>query len=199
MRRKVFDKLASIGGALIVVVLVVAGALLMWGSNFASSTVHNQLASQQIYFPPASAFAHPKAGTEITPAMIPIVSQYAGQQVLTGEQAKVYADNFIAAHLAEMPYGGVYAKVSSAARANPNDTALAAEVQTSFQGTSLRAMLLEAYGFATFGEIAFIASIASFILAALMLLLVVAGLWHARQVSEETELLSTGKLSAVAA
>ena len=199
MRRKVFDKLASAGGALIVVVLVVAGSLLMWGSNFASSTVHNQLDAQKIFFPPASAFAHPKAGSEITPSMIPVVSQYAGQQVLTGEQAKVYADNFIAVHLSEMPYNGVYASVSAASRANPNDKALAAEVQTSFQGTTLRAMLLEAYGFATFGQIAFIASIASFILAALMLLLVVAGFLHARKVSEETEILSNNRLSAVAA
>jgi hypothetical protein len=36
----------------------------------------------QIYFPPKAAFDHPKAGTEITPAMIPSVSKYAGQQLL---------------------------------------------------------------------------------------------------------------------
>jgi hypothetical protein len=28
--------------------------------------VHNHLAAQQIYFPPKAAFAHPKAGSEIT-------------------------------------------------------------------------------------------------------------------------------------
>ena len=42
---------------------------------------------------------HPKAGTEITPSMIPSVSQYAGQQLLTGQQAKVWANDFMAVHL----------------------------------------------------------------------------------------------------
>ena len=84
MRRKVFDVLVSAGGLIVVVVLVVAGALLMWGQSFASSSVHNQLEQQQIYFPPASAFAHAKPGTEITPGMKPYLLQYAGQELLTG-------------------------------------------------------------------------------------------------------------------
>ena len=107
MSRKVFDKLTSAGGIVAVVVLLVAGGLLTWGHSFVNSNVHSQLAQQQIYFPPQAAFAHPKAGTEITPSMIPSVSQYAGQQLLTGAQAKTYADNFIAVHLSEMPYGGL--------------------------------------------------------------------------------------------
>ena len=116
MSRKVFDVLASSAGGVVVVVLVIAGGLLTWGHSFASSNVHDQLAQQQIYFPPKAAFAHPKAGTEITPSMIPSVSQYAGQQLLTGAQAKTYANNFMAVHLSEMPYGGVYSKISAAAR-----------------------------------------------------------------------------------
>ena len=51
MQRKVFDVLASVGGLLMVIVLVVAGGLLMWGYSFANSNVHNQLAEQQIVFP----------------------------------------------------------------------------------------------------------------------------------------------------
>lgn len=190
MRRKAFDKIASIGGAIVAAALVVAGALLMWGYSFANSTVHDQLAQQQVFFPPASAFAHPKAGTEITPSMIPSVSQYAGQQVLTGPQAYTYAQNFINQHLAEMPYGGVYAKVSAAAMADPKNAALQQEVQTVFRGTTLRAMLLEAYGFWTFGQIALWAGIASFILAGLMILLVGFGLLHARRVPAEAEFLA---------
>ncbi len=191
MDRKVFDKLASAGGALMVVVLLVAGALLMWGSNFASSDVHNQLAQQEITFPPASAFAAAKAGTEITPSMIPSVSQYAGQPLTTGAQAEVYANDFIAVHLSEMPYGGVYSKVSAASMADPSNTTLATEVQTTFRGTTLRGLLLEAYGFSEFGQIAFIASIASFILAGLMLLLVGLGYRHARKTAGGVELFAT--------
>ncbi len=52
--------------------------LLLWGANFANNNVHNQLAEQQITFPSAAAFAHAKPGTEITPSMIPSVSQSPG-------------------------------------------------------------------------------------------------------------------------
>jgi hypothetical protein len=93
MTRKFFDILASSAGVIVVVVLVIAGGLLTWGHSFVNDNVHNQLAQQQIYFPAKAAFDHPKAGTEITPSMIPSVSQYAGQELLTGAQAKVYADD----------------------------------------------------------------------------------------------------------
>ena len=188
MRRKVFDVLASAGGIVVAVVLVVAGALAMWGYSFANSSVHSQLARQEIYFPTKAAFAQAKPGTEITPGMIPYLEKYAGQQLLTGPEAEAYADHFIAVHLSEMPYGGVYAKVSAAARANPKNAALAAEVQTTFQGTTLRGLLLEAYGFWTFGEIAFWAGIASFVLAGVMAVLVALGFWHAARTPAEAEL-----------
>lgn len=198
MRRKVFDLLASAGGAVVVVMLVAAGALGLWGASFASSSVRNQLAQQQIYFPSTAAFTHAKAGTEITPSMIPTVSQYAGQQLLTGEQAKVYADDFIAVHLSEMPYHGVYSTISAAARAKPNDTSLKTLQQTSFQGTTLRGLLLEAYAFSVFGLIAFWAAIVSFCLAFVMAVLVALGFWHARRVSDSTEMLSGQRQPSVA-
>src|SRR3984885_12634925 len=179
MRRKVFDVLVSTGGVIVVVVLVVAGSLALWGHSVVTSNVHNQLAQQQIFFPAKAAFAKAKPGTEITPGMIPYLEKYAGQQLLTGPQAEAYADHFIAIHLSEMPYGGVYAKVSAASRANPKNAALAAEVQTSLNGTTLRGLLLEAYGFSTFGVIALWAGVAAFVLAGVMALLVGAGFWHA--------------------
>src|SRR5579875_27478 len=189
MSRKVFDLLTSAGGAVIVVVLLIAGGLLTWGHSFVSSNVRTQLAQQQIYFPPKAAFAHPKAGTEITPSMIPTVSQYAGQQVLSGKQAEVYANNFMAVHLSEMPYGGVYAKISAAARANPSNRRLAALEQTSFQGTTLRGLLLEAYAFSEIGQVMLWGAIASFVLALVMSILVGLGLWHAHRVTESEPLL----------
>lgn len=188
MQRKMFDVLASAGGLLIVVMLLVAGGLLTWGYGFTSSSVHSQLARQDIVFPSKAAFAQAKAGTEVTPGMIPYLEKYAGQPLTTGAQAEAYADHFIAVHLSEMPYKGVYAAVSAASRANPTNTALAAEVQTSFQGTTLRGLLLEAYAFSQFGLIALWAAIASFVLAALMALLVALGFWHARRTPEDKEL-----------
>jgi hypothetical protein len=187
-----FDVLASLGGLLMVVVLVVAGGLLMWGYSFANSNVHNQLAEQQIVFPPAAAFAHPVAGTEITPSMVGTVSKYAGQPLTTGTQAEVYADDFIAVHLGEIGGGKTYAQLSAAAMNLPKGsaayTAAEAKVQSVFQGTTLRGLLLEAYAFGTFATIALVAAICSFVLAGLMALLVAIGFWHARRTSESEEL-----------
>jgi len=190
MRRRVFDVLTSAVGLVLAIVLLVAGGLLMWGYSYTHSNVHNQLAAQQIFFPTKEAFAHPKAGSEITAAMIPSVSQYAGQQMLTGPQAEAYADHFIAIHLSEMPYGGIYSKISTAARAEPKNTKLAELETTSFQGTTLRGLLLEAYGFSKIGTIMLYGAIASFILAFVMLGLVALGFHHAQRTSSEEELLT---------
>ncbi len=55
MGRRVFDVLTSAVGLVLVVVLLVAGGLLMWGYGYDHSNVHNQLAAQQIFFPPKAA------------------------------------------------------------------------------------------------------------------------------------------------
>ncbi len=192
MRRKTFDALVSGGGLVVAVVLIVAGALAFWGYSFTNSNVHDQLAQQKIVFPSAAAFAHAKAGTEITPSMIPSVSQYAGQQLLTGAPAEVYANDFIAVHLQEIGHGKTYSELSTAARSLPPGSAAAAQaeqtVSTVFQGTTLRGLLLEAYSFSVFGEIAFIGAIVTWSLGFVMLLLVGLGIWHARRTTESEQL-----------
>ena len=194
MRRRVFDILASAGGGLIVLVLLVAGSLMLVGYSFANSNVHNQLAEQQITFPPAAAFAHPVAGSEITPSMVGTVSKYASEPLTTGAQAQVYADDFIAVHLKEIGGGKTYAQLSGAALALPKGSAAyaaaEAKVQTVFQGTTLRGLLLEAYGFSIFGEIALWGAIAAFALAGLMAVLVIFGIIHARRTDDAREMLT---------
>jgi hypothetical protein len=169
MRRNRFNPL-GIGGLVLAVVLAVAGGLLIWGSTYVHNTVQSQLAAQKIFFPPKAAFAHPKAGTEITPSMIPIVSQYAGQQLLTGQQAEVWADHFISVHLQEMAPGQTYATLSAKSLAQPNNAKLAALVQTVFRGETLRGLLLNAYGWWKVSQIAYIAAICAFALAGLSLI-----------------------------
>ena len=132
MRRN--SRLTAIAGFAVAVVLLAAGGLLLWGSTYVHNTVQGQLASQQIYFPAKAAFAHPVAGTEITPSMIPSVSQYAGQQLLTGQQAEAYADHFIAVHIANMAGGKTYSQLSAESIAQPNNAKLAATVNTVFKG-----------------------------------------------------------------
>jgi hypothetical protein len=162
MRRTNFNKLLGWAGTGLGAVLLVAGGLLLWGSAYVHNTVQGQLAAQQISFPPAAAFAHPKAGTEITPSMIPSVSQYAGQQMLTGQQAEAYADHFIAVHIAGMAGGKTYSQLSAEAQAQPNNTQLAATVGTVFKGETLRSMLLNAYGWWKVSQITYIISLAAF-------------------------------------
>jgi hypothetical protein len=162
MRRTTFDKVLGWIGTGLGIVLLAAGGLLLWGSAYIHNTVQGQLAAQQITFPPQAAFAHPKAGTEITPSMIPSVSQYAGQQLLTGQQAEAYADHFIAVHIANMAGGKTYAQLSAESLAQPGNTQLATTVATVFKGETLRSMLLNAYGWWKVSQITYIISLAAF-------------------------------------
>src|SRR6202161_560508 len=190
MRRKSVASLISVAGLGLAVILAVVGSLLIWGSTYVHNTVHDQLAAQQVYFPPKAAFAHAKAGTEITPSMIPSVSQYAGQQLLTGQQAEAYADHFIAVHLVEIGGGKTYAHLSTEPIAQPTNLKLAAQVATVFKGETLRGLLLNAYAFGTMGTIAGIAAIAAFIAAAVMFILGGLGLSHAPRTSPATDILN---------
>jgi hypothetical protein len=187
-----------IAGFAAAVLLAVAGGLLLWGSTYVHNTVQNQLSAQQIYFPPATAFAHPKAGTEITPNMIPSVSQYAGQQLLTGQQAEAYADHFIAQHIANMGGGKTYSQLSALSMAQPNNTQLANLVNTVFKGETLRSMLLNAYGWWKVSQIAFIGSLIAFGLAGLAFLASLAGLTLGRR-PEATHEVITGTEDSVKA
>jgi len=185
MRRRTFDALVSGAGLLLVVVLLVAGGLLTWAHNFTANEVSSQLSAQKIVFPTtnnAEFKALPKADQTA-------MAQYAGQPMTTGAQAATYADHFIAVHLREIGGGKTYSQLSTLSRANPKDAALAGQVQTVFQGTTLRSMLLEAYGFGTMGQIALIAAIASFAAAGLMLILSIFGFVHLRRTPAETEIL----------
>ncbi len=180
MKRSTLDRLASWVGFTITAVLIVSGALLTWAHNFVGTEVHNQLAAQQIFFPAKGSPA--TAGPEFAQ-----MRQYAGQQLTTGAQAKVYADHFIAVHLKEIGGGKTYAQLSAQAQANPNDAKLAGTVNTMFRGETLRGLLLNAYAFGTMGVIAGLAAIFAFVAAGLMLVLSVLGLWHGRRVAGADE------------
>jgi hypothetical protein len=181
MRRRTFDIILTAVGGVLAVGLLIAGGLLTWGYHFANSTVHDQLAAEQIFFPPkgSDALASPEIG--------PYLNQYAGQQLTTGAQAEAYADHFIKVHLKEAAGGKTYAQVSTEAQKNPTDQQLQAQVQTLFRGETLRSMLLNAYAFWKFGQIALYSAIASFAGAVLLLALTALGFRHSRRVDTTTE------------
>ena len=126
--------------------IVIVGILAVVGGSYAKQVVHDQLVPQKITFPAAG-----------SPALLPGIKQYAGQQLVNGAQAKAYANNFINVHLSEVAGGQTYAQVSTAAQAAPANTTLAAEKATLFQGETLRGLLLGAWGWSVVGTIAALA------------------------------------------
>jgi hypothetical protein len=185
MRRRTFDALLTSVGLALAIIMLAAGGLLTWASSFIGNQVSNQLSQQKIFFPPQGpATASPDIG--------PYLNQYAGQQLLNGQQAEAYADHFIAVHLKAIGGGQTYAQLSAKAKAAPNDAALAATVDTMFKGETLRGLLLNAYAFGTVATIAGIAAIGAYISAAVMLILSFLGFAHLRRVSPDAELGSHG-------
>jgi hypothetical protein len=186
MRRRTFDALVSAAGLLLAAVLIIAGVLLSWGHSYANNQVTSQLAAQKIVFPTTS---NPEF--KILPAANRAqMAKYAGQLMTNGAQAEVYANYFIGRHLYLIGGGKTYSQLSTLSRAHPTNAALAGEVQTVFQGTTLRSMLLEAYGFWTFAEIALIGAIAAYAAAGLMLILSVFGFVHLRRTAPDKEILT---------
>jgi hypothetical protein len=152
----------------IIVLQIVALLVLAFGSgaafyanSFINTQVHDQLAPQQIYFPANAAQGLPKD-----------LTQYAGQQVLTGEQAHAYAEQYIGLHVKEIGQGHPYSYWSTQARA-ATDPAVAAKDQgiadTLFKGETLRSMLNQAWTFSVIAQIALYAGIAFAIAAVIVL------------------------------
>ncbi len=171
LNRKLIDKVLVSFGVVATVVLFAMGGLAWWTYSFTSSNVKTELSAQKIYFPPkgSPALASPLIG--------PYLNRYAGQQLLTGPQAKAYANHFIAVHLSEIAGGKTYAQVSTESQADPSNAQLKQEASTLFQGETLRGLLLgDAYAFSTVGTIAQVVAYALFIGGVIMLFLVFIGL-----------------------
>lgn len=195
IRRRTIDTVLVGLGAVAVAVLLVAGGLLTWGSNFATDYVHDELSSQQIFFPDRAALEE-DGRTDLV--------KYAGEQVTTGEEAEAYA-SFIDGHLAAIAHGATYSELGEtesaakaavqAAKDNGESEATVAALQTEadsvtaqrntlFKGETLRGLLLSTFAWSTIGRIAGIAAIAAFIAAGVMYLLVLLGIVHRRRTAQ---------------
>jgi hypothetical protein len=172
-QRRVIDKVFILLGVVTMAVLLAAGGIAWKGYTFATNQVKSELSSQKIYFPPKGS----PAIAALPAADQPLVSQYAGQQLLNGDQAKAYANNFINVHLSEIAGGKTYAEVSTEALAKPTDAKLQAQKAVLFQGETLRGLLLSAgYSYWTMGMLARDAAVAFFVGAGVMAVLVLVGL-----------------------
>ena len=191
MKRRTIDRIVSLLGLGLSIFLFVVAGLLNWGYNFANDEVTSQLAAQKIMFP-----APDSEGLNALPAADKAeVQKYAGQQVTTGEQARVYAMHYIGVHVKGIAGGKTYSEVSgealgkmAASKADPKNAALAAEAAalmgqrtTLFMGETLKGLLMNAYAFGTLANIAKTAAAVALVGGLLFLLLTLAGYMHLRR------------------
>ncbi len=153
--------------AFMVVVLAAASGFAFVEGNFVTSQVKDELTAQQIYFPTADQI---KTGGALDPKEFPQeIRDQAGNQVTDGNQARIYANDFLGKHLQGVAGGLTYATIgpkltaanaalAAASKDDPNYATLQANVATLtaeratlFQGETLRSMLLNAYGWWTVG------------------------------------------------
>lgn len=141
------------------VVLAVAGGLVFWGSSYAKTMVHDNLAEQKITFGTAAALTAEGDGWLV---------KYADQKVDNGAKAKAYSD-YIKGHLQKVAGGKTYSEVSGLYQKDKTNKTLEAQRQTLFMGETLRGLLLSAYGWGLMGLIAFWAAVGLWAAAALSL------------------------------
>ena len=116
--RRYTDYLVSCMGVVAVIGLLIAGGLALWAHNYVSDQVGNQLASQQITFPQASAIYPCATGVTSEDCFPQYASEkaYAGQKLTTGDQAREYADVQLQNDLNAIAGGKTYAQLSAASR-----------------------------------------------------------------------------------
>ncbi|MEO6456881.1 MAG: hypothetical protein ABIO92_01195 [Chloroflexia bacterium] len=136
----------------ILAVFAFGGGLAFYASNFTQGQIRSQLEPQKIFFPKDISTVSEPEKTALQP--------FVGQQVVNGEQAHVYAENYLGLHLRELADGKVYSELSTAARTEKDPVEKAKKdglVQTAFRGETLRSMLNQAWAFGTIGDIAMFA------------------------------------------
>ena len=180
MDRSSWDRIVSGAGAVVAVMLIVLGAMAIYGGNFGQQNVRDRLVPQHISFPPADA---------MTPEEKAAIGEFAGAKVDTGVEAEAFA-RYIGGHLEGINGGATYSETSAAARAEGLDPKVAADLQAKadilFKGESLRAMLLNAYGWWTLATIALWAGVAMVIAGLLLGILSILGFRHASKVATVT-------------
>jgi hypothetical protein len=194
VKRRTVDAVLIGLGAVVTVVLFVAGGLLTWGSRFANDHVSDELTAQNIFFPERAALEE-EGRTDLL--------GYAGEQVTSGTEAQAYA-SYIGGHLDEIADGATYADLGAPERAakaevqaavdSGADEATVAELQATadgisnqrnslFKGETLRGLLLSTYAWSTIGRIAGIAAITAFVAGFAMLVLVILGVVHRQRMT----------------
>ena len=117
LKRRTIDSVLIGFGVVATAAFVVAGGLLMWGHNFSSDYVGDELSSQNITFPSAADLTE-EGRTDLV--------QYADQQLDTGTEAQAYA-SFINGHLEGIADGATYADLGATESAAKADVTAAVD------------------------------------------------------------------------
>jgi hypothetical protein len=121
----------------------------------------------------------------MTPEETEEVGDFAGETVDTGTEAEAYS-RYIGLHLQEVNEGKTYSETSDQARAEglaPKEAAaLQGQADTLFKGETLRAILLNAYGWWTVSTIALFAGYGMVVAGLVLAVLAMLGLRHANRV-----------------
>src|SRR5438034_8512459 len=97
--------------AIMVVVLAGAAAFAYGMGTFTTTQIHDELAAQQVYFPGTDQI---RAGGALDPAKFSQeIRDQAGNQVTDGNQARIYANDFVGEHLKGVAGGLNYATVGT--------------------------------------------------------------------------------------
>ena len=181
MKRSTIDTLISTTGILLSLLLVIGAVGLFIASGFIHSQVVKQLQPENISFPAKSSIAYTSLPASDQAAM----SAYAGQDVLTGAQAEVFADNYIAVHLTKIGGGKTYSELTAESLTDPTNTKLSQTVNTVFKGETLRGLLLNAYAFDTMATVALVAGYGALGAGILLIILSLLGFYHASYVQKK--------------
>ena len=190
MQRKTWDQIVSGAGAVVAVVLLMLGAVAIYGGAFGQDNVRDRLAPQNVTFPPLEA---------MTPEEKNLVGDFAGMKVIDGPSAEAFSD-YIGLHLEETNDGKTYSETSSEARAEGLSEKEAAELSgmadSLFKGETLRAMLLNAYGWWTVSSLVIFAGYGLLAAGALLALLAILGFIHARKTELKTAVIPVTQAAA---
>jgi hypothetical protein len=201
VKRRSLDVILAGGGLVVAVLLLALGFAAFGQYSFSQNYVKEELSAQKISFTPADKLTAEETSWKAGSSCL---VTYGGQLMETGQQAECYAKYYIALHMEKAAIaagfpGETYATLGSvrtdlgtqiAAAKTKSDTVAAADLQkkldsatslrTTMQtGETLRGLLLTVFGFSSIGAMAGLAANILYGLAAVMLVLSIAGFVHA--------------------
>lgn len=195
MKRRTLDYIFSVGGIMLAALLLVLGLVLKSNADFAHDYVKDQLSEQKIAFTAADFLSDEEKASDC-------LVEYAGTPLDSGVKAECYANDYINLHLHESAAGAgyegeTYASIGAVQRQLRTDLQTATDAgdpteeiqasldavnslrETQFKGETLRGLLLTSYGFSVFGDKGDQAALVCFLVALVLLLASLAGVFHA--------------------